>query len=71
MRSAGQNIYRNISDALRRLRSDHEYFSFIPTHHSELEKKEKTVKQQFELQLILALPFTFTFCYAYSCQTSK
>ena len=30
MHSAGQNIYRNISDALRRLRSDHEYFSLYP-----------------------------------------
>ena len=29
-RSAGQNIYRNISDVLRRLRSKHEYFSIYP-----------------------------------------
>ena len=38
MHSAGQNIIRNISDALR---SDHKNLVYIPTHESELEKKEK------------------------------
>ena len=33
----------NISYALRRLRSDHEYLVYILAHHSELEKKEKTI----------------------------
>ena len=76
MHSAGQNIYRNISDAISRLRSDYEYSVFIPAHHSELEKKVESVGKSSNNNLnynitISALPFTFTFFYAYSCQTSK
>ena len=37
----GRTKYHNISDALRRLRSEEECFSVHPTHHSGLEKNEK------------------------------
>ena len=44
MHSAGQNMYRNISDALKRLRSDNEYFSLYPkTSQCIAEKNKKTV----------------------------
>ena len=61
MHSAGQNIYRNISDALRRLRSDHEYFSFIPTHHRELEKKEKKRSVKVVTTIWFTTNFSITF----------
>ena len=45
-RSAGQNIYRNISDVLRRLRSKHEYFSIYPNTSQCIGEKTKNGRLQ-------------------------
>jgi len=62
MHSAGQNIYRNISDALRRLRSDHEYFSLYPNTSQWIGEKIKlSVKVVTTIWITTNFRITFHF----------
>jgi len=62
MHSAGQNTYRNISDALRRLRSDHEYFSLYPNTSQWIGEKIKlSVKVVTTIWITTNFRITFHF----------